>query len=661
MSELVVTRAGPRHATLVRARTVRGRTVTLVLVVEVWGAGDRRIDLEQRLVGGLAHTFETAPGSFTARVRAALTRGHAWLAAQAPAGPVPLGAGASLLVLADDEVLLAQVGPALAFGPPASTGAADGPPGPPTPPVAERYPAAGPWLKRGLTHLAPDPAWPPLGLGAAPGVHWASWRARPGDRFLLAATACAEALSRETVAQLVTVADSRAADALAAAVPADAPAVLVIRPAPGPAAVVPPPAGARPPTADKSPAGSPPGVTPGSGAGAPPPPTAAAPAIPAPPPRWQVLAARLARGGARVLTAVLPTRPASGSESYRVERARLLAALALALPILVLVVAIAHGLRTGTLATTSTAAPVDQAPLAGPTARANDDPAARIVRLAGAVPLVTLPGQADDDRAVVVAGGVPYVLNRTRNQVDRFAGTALETVLRRGQALGDTPVGNLEDLFGVPGGAAGDRVMALDAAGNLWRVDGPTATAVPRSETPTWQAVTRATGWQGQLYVADRAAGQVWRYAPAGAGFPTAGVAWLVDPVPLPTVIDLAIDGDVYLLERDGAVRRYNAGSPLPFQLAAVPEGFPQGRSLYASQSQRGLLLTDPVNGRLLAFARDGSFQAQLLFPPLASGDETTHAGRLRDLQDAWWDEANALLYVVAGTWLYRAPYAGIQ
>jgi hypothetical protein len=371
------------------------------------------------------------------------------------------------------------------------------------------------------------------------------------------------------------------------------------------------------------------------------------------------------RGGARVTRGLLPSRPVLGQDSLRVERARLAATAAVALPLAVLAFTVWQALRVGPTApvsgaTVSGAAP-GAPPLAGPTVAARDDPAARIVRLDGVAGLAALPGAAGDDRTVAVAGGVPYVLNRSLDRIDRWADGAMGLALARGQVVGEDSVGELEDLFTVPGASGGERVLALDAAGRVWQLAPGALRRLGLAGQPQWQAVTRATGYAGNLYVLDRGAGQVWRYSPAGGdAYNAPGIGWLVDPETMPNAVDLAIDGAVYVLGADATVTKLVDGSPVPFRLAEVPQGLLRARSLVASATGQGLLVPDPVNLRLLRFGADGTFLHQLLFPPQAGGaDEAVRAGRLRDLADAAWDEPGGNLYIAAGPWLYRAPYRG--
>lgn len=384
----IVTPIGPSAARLTRTVKAGGREMLVAVVVEVWGAGDDRAEIETRLAGGIATVFERRSGSTTARVKAALEAADRWLrrieaddaAASAegvgsgaggssgpPEGNARLGAGASILVLSGEEAILAQVGPAVAY-----VRAADPDDARPEP---ARHPAASPWLRRGIAALAPQPQWSPLGMGGplssadpeagAPetDIHWAHWWMAPGSSALLTTTAAALGLSREVVGPLLATAPDRIGAALATALPADVPALHVAhREAAGTAsasgttaaafgamtAAVPRPAAApgEPPEPDTPvPAISGPATqdpsTPGWGS------PSWIPALVLPEidlaPAWRATrdatrqgAIGGARLGARVLLALLPARGGPGAGSYQADWARFAAAAAILLPLAVI-------------------------------------------------------------------------------------------------------------------------------------------------------------------------------------------------------------------------------------------------------------------------------------------------------------------------------------
>jgi hypothetical protein len=373
----IVTPIGPTAARLARTVRAGGREMLVAVVVEVWGAGDDRAEIETRLVGGIATVFERRSGSTTARIKAALEAADRWLrrieadAAAASAeglgsgaggsieGKARLGAGASILVLSGEEAILAQVGPAVAY-----VRAADPDDARPEP---ARYPAASPWLRRGIAALAPQSLWSPLGMGGTPhpgdpeagapepDIHWAHWWMAPGSSALLTTTAAALGLSREVVGPLLATGSERIGAALATTLPAEVPALHVAhREAAAPQAVAPElaasqpagtqsdasqPAASQPPAAVAGALPDPATPEPGSASWIP---ALALPEIDLAP-AWRATrdatrqgAIGGARLGARVLLALLPARGGPGAGSYQADWARFAAAAAILLPLAVI-------------------------------------------------------------------------------------------------------------------------------------------------------------------------------------------------------------------------------------------------------------------------------------------------------------------------------------
>ncbi len=395
-----VTPIGPSAARLTRAARAGGRDALLVVIVEVWGAGGDRADLEARLAGGIATVFERRSGSTTTRLKAALEAADDWLrrvAATAEGLPPPvdgdlaageLGAGASVLVLAGEEAILAQVGPAVAYARPADAGTG-------AKPEPARYPTTSPWLRRGVATLSPQPFWTPLGMGRGPqasdpelDIHWAHWWMAPGSSALVTTTAAALALPRDVVGPLLATPPDRIAAALSGILPADLPAVHVAQHgASSPTAATQAPTAAvqastpatqastaaiqDPTTTTQDPTtGTAPQVVPAAAASVKEP-TANRQATPVATraglprvhvdlvPAWLALRETTrravvggARLGARVLLALLPTRAGSGASGYQADWARFAAVVAILLPLALVSLALVMRARalTGDLA-----------------------------------------------------------------------------------------------------------------------------------------------------------------------------------------------------------------------------------------------------------------------------------------------------------------------
>jgi hypothetical protein len=399
--------------------------------------------------------------------------------------------------------------------------------------------------------------------------------------------------------------------------------------------------------------------------------------------RGAVGAARIA---ARTLRAMLPERAEPGA--YRAEWARLLAVATFALPVaLIALTLVARAqLDSGASAPLARESPAPGAPAGtggtpagGEVAAASADDGASAATGAAsgdrgaadgaAVILLTstvadsLPGQREDDRRLVVADGTPYILNATAGRVDRMESGVARPVLARGQVIGPDTVADLVDLawLAPPEGGGSGRVVAMDAAGRLWAVDGEVAARVARADSPGWLAVDRMAGYDGNLYALDRGAGQIYRYTPDPGGFPgfsQPGAPWLQASADLAEAADMAIDGAIHVLYRTGRIATFVGGSPAEAGAADPRLATTDARGLYTSPTAGRLLVADRAGGRVLVAAPDGTFEAEVRRSPQAlSLDASTRAGRFAMLTDVWWDEVAGVLAVIDGNLLLRAAY----
>lgn len=107
-----------------------------------------------------------------------------------------------------------------------------------------------------------------------------------------------------------------------------------------------------------------------------------------------------------------------------------------------------------------------------------------------------------------------------------------------------------------------------------------------------WEQPSALTVWGRRLYILDSAGGQIWKYDPSGASYPSAPREYFTrDARPnLRKVVDFTISqsGDVYVLYDDGIMKRYNAGEERAFAFS----GFNEGSELYTAMTE-GFFLND--------------------------------------------------------------------
>jgi hypothetical protein len=225
--------------------------------------------------------------------------------------------------------------------------------------------------------------------------------------------------------------------------------------------------------------------------------------------------------------------------------------------------------------------------------------------------------------------------------------------VRERQSQNDRQVGDLIDLVWMPQGGARTRtsLLVLDNGGLLnfdlsWNLEW-----IPLGQGPTPLGARAIAAFGGNLYVLDVAAGQVLRYRPAGDGYGSQAENYFSKPQDLSTVIDLAIDGNVYLLQSDGRVRKYFGGADQPFIATSLTEPIKRPVALSAdAEARRGALYIADAGGsgsagRIVQLNTDGALVRQIR----AAGDV------FDQLEDVVVDEANNRLFVISGGKLYTA------
>ncbi len=268
----------------------------------------------------------------------------------------------------------------------------------------------------------------------------------------------------------------------------------------------------------------------------------------------------------------------------------------------------------------------------------------------------------DMSRLIVVNGVDIYTLDRGNDVLEHMrlnelkdAVTADEAPLaRKGQQLANLVIGDLVDMVWVPAG--GNRrnatLLILDSAGTLLQLD-PTwgLQTLPISQRESWRYPQLIGSFNGNLYLLDPQLNQILRYRPTAEGFtgdpePYFAPGTVVD---LGGAIDMAIDGNIWILYANGIVQKFFDGRQVPFELVGYDTPLRAPTALFAGQdgttATRHLYVADDGHGRITEFDKEGKFVRQFR---LAEGQA------LRSVRSFFVDEVNGFLYFLTNDALYK-------
>ncbi len=262
-----------------------------------------------------------------------------------------------------------------------------------------------------------------------------------------------------------------------------------------------------------------------------------------------------------------------------------------------------------------------------------------------------------------------YMLDTSRSILYRSrlndAGNAImgesEVLAQRGAAMGEFVIRDLVDMAWLTEGAAARSsvLVTLDKQGLLitYSPTFPPATAARLVGSNTWVTPVAIDTWQGRLYILDPVANQIWRYQPAGGSFPSAPEEYFVgDNRPdISRAVDFAIDqtGNIFILQSDGAVRKFYSGEEQFFQFSNLPTGavgtLGNARTFFLDTGfiSPGFYVLDADNQLIHETTLGGTF-IQSYRAPLGMS--------LRDLGGLAVDSSAENLYVTSRDVLYHIP-----
>ena len=263
---------------------------------------------------------------------------------------------------------------------------------------------------------------------------------------------------------------------------------------------------------------------------------------------------------------------------------------------------------------------------------------------------------------IVVQGVEVYVLDGGNDRLYHHrlddVGEALlpddETLLlvSRGQAVEEINVAELLGMTWMPAGGSRQTsdLIVLNSTGLLeyhpnWGIATSTLAAAEALRLPV-----AVSSFFGNFYLLDPQANVLLRYLPTADGYGAPPESYFPPDVAvdLSGAVDLAIDGAVYVLFRDGRLEKFLSGQPTDFKLSGLDKPFNNPTAIFTAPNDevQYLYVADAGNQRIVQLNKDGSFVRQFKPRP---GEAVSFA----NLQDIHVDEIGGRLYILDSNNLY--------
>jgi hypothetical protein len=133
----------------------------------------------------------------------------------------------------------------------------------------------------------------------------------------------------------------------------------------------------------------------------------------------------------------------------------------------------------------------------------------------------------------------------------------------------------------------------------------------------SWRDADNLYSYASNLYLLDIGRDQIWRYSLTSEVFSPPSRYFNTTNVSLNGTIDIAIDGDIYLLKKDGQlIRNTSTSKPDPnFTVTNVKPELENPTAIYTTTSDDAYLyIAEPQKNRIIAINKNGQFQEQFLW-----------------------------------------------
>lgn len=152
----------------------------------------------------------------------------------------------------------------------------------------------------------------------------------------------------------------------------------------------------------------------------------------------------------------------------------------------------------------------------------------------------------------------------------------------------------------------------------------------------TWAETAGLGLYLTNLYVLDKSVKQIIKLVPSGSTAYTSSNYFIDTQEMLGNAVALTIDGNIWVLTKDGAIHKYLRGKPETFAIAGLDNPMQNPTRIQTFADTDKLYVLDNGNSRLVVLSKNGSYQSQY------------HANIFKNAREMQVVEKNKKIYILA-------------
>lgn len=168
------------------------------------------------------------------------------------------------------------------------------------------------------------------------------------------------------------------------------------------------------------------------------------------------------------------------------------------------------------------------------------------------------------------------------------------------------------------------------------------------TQDPAWKTAIALEVYGDRLYLLDTSEGTLWRYRRGREGF--SGAEQYTSDANLTDAVDIAIDGSVYILKKDGTIVKYYAGEvEEEFAVLRAPMSpLTKPTKIFTEFEFNQVLILEPASYRILAYNKD------IKNGNLVYSHQYHFSSGIGELKDMYVDKTSNKLFVLTSDKLYQ-------
>lgn len=153
--------------------------------------------------------------------------------------------------------------------------------------------------------------------------------------------------------------------------------------------------------------------------------------------------------------------------------------------------------------------------------------------------------------------------------------------------------------------------------------------------------IANADVYNNNVYLLAAQDNKIYKYDKSGNGF-LAPKNWLSEDVDLADSVDLEIDGNIYVLKKNGEIIKLLKGKAQTFNIERIDPEIEQATKMSLLPDQNFIYILEPEKKRLTVFNKEGQLIRQY------------QSDQWQDLRDLAVDEKNKIIYLLNGSSLIK-------